>query len=97
MASVYILYSPSLDKYYVGATSLTLAERLERHLAHFYGQKFTSVAADWSEFFQIDCNSMTQALKIEKHIKRMKSRKFIENLKNHPEVVSKLLEKYTGQ
>jgi putative endonuclease len=96
MAIVYILYSRSLDKYYVGATSLTLAERLERHLAHFYGQKFTSAAADWSEFFQIECNSMTQALIIEKHIKRMKSRKYVENLKKYPEMVSKLLETCTG-
>ncbi|PXY38851.1 excinuclease ABC subunit C, partial [Flavobacterium cheongpyeongense] len=35
-----------------------------------------------------------QALAIEKHIKDMKSKIYIENLLRYPEVINKLLEKY---
>jgi len=35
-----------------------------------------------------------QARKIEKQIKRMKSKKYIENLKKYPDIVKKLIEKY---
>jgi putative endonuclease len=33
-------------------------------------------------------------IEIEKHIKRMKSRVYIENLKKYPDVINRLKEKY---
>ncbi|ACU07032.1 hypothetical protein FIC_00574 [Flavobacteriaceae bacterium 3519-10] len=41
----YILYSKSLDRYYVGHTGENLDERLRKHLSHHHG--FTSRAKDW--------------------------------------------------
>ena len=49
---------------------------------------------DWNLFLIIDCESKSQALQIEKHIKKMKSKTYIENLAKYPEMVIKLKEKY---
>ena len=92
---VYILYSQNADKYYVGSTRIDPAIRLERHLEEYYGKlKFTKSANDWRLFFTIDCQSYSQALKIEKHIKQMKSRTYLNNLTKYPEISLKLLEKF---
>ena len=91
--SVYIIYSNKLDKYYIGET-IDVVERLVQHNQGYFAKSFTSKTNDWSLFLRIDCDSRVQARKIESHIKRMKSRKYIENLKSYPEMISKLKEKY---
>jgi len=48
-------------------------------------QKFTAKADDWNLFFSLECRDISHAKQIEKHIKKMKSRKYIENLKSYPE------------
>jgi len=91
----YILYSKKLDKFYIGSTSVETNIRLLRHLKKYYGNaKFTAKSDDWILFFDIKCNSFQQAQKIEKHIKLMKSKKYIHNLKKYPEISAKILEKY---
>jgi putative endonuclease len=91
----YILYSPKADKYYIGSTRIDPNTRLERHLEEYYGNsKFTIQANDWLLFHTIECHSFSQALKIEKHIKRMKSKIYLQNLLKYPEISIKLLEKY---
>ena len=67
---VYIIYSINLDKYYVGETS-DFRNRLEEHRIGFYKNSFTSKAKDWELFFKLNCKSKSQAIKIEKQIKRM--------------------------
>jgi len=65
----YILYSASLDRFYTGATSNSVNDRLNLHLSEFYGNnKFTYAAKDWSIFLEIPCSSYKQAISIEKHI-----------------------------
>ena len=92
---IYILYSNQLDKFYVGATRLNPTLRKERHLEEYYGRsKFTVKAKDWILYFEIECSTLSQALKIENHIKRMKSKTYIRNLLKYPEMVEKLLDKY---
>ena len=90
---VYIIYSKNLNKYYVGETS-DLQKRLEEHKSGFYVNSYTSKAQDWILFFQIDCEHKAQALNIEKHIKKMKSRNYLINLKTYPEIGIKLKERY---
>jgi len=91
----YILYSKKLDRFYIGSTSVETTHRLQRHLAKYYGnEKFTAKTNDWVLFFEIKCSSFSQAQKIEKHIKLMKSKKYIQNLKKYPEITLNLLEKY---
>jgi len=91
----YLLYSKSLDRFYIGSTTLLPAERLENHLKEYYGKtKFTAKAKDWELFYSIQCASKTQAANIEQHIKKMKSKVFNKNLKKYPEIAVKLLERY---
>ena len=94
MASVYILHSPSADKYYIGFTTLLVEERLDRHLKEYYQNKFTAAYADWMLFIEINCETNEQARKIEAHIKKMKSKVYIKNLMKYPDMIEKLLQKY---
>ena len=91
----YILFSRSLDRYYIGSTRLSVENRLRQHLSKIYGKnKFTAKADDWDIFLELKCSSEKQARDIEKHIKSMKSKKYIENLKVYPEIIEKLKSKY---
>jgi putative endonuclease len=92
MPIVYILHSQKLNRFYIGYTS-DLDTRLAFH-KNASSHKFTAKADDWTLFFTINCESKSQALAIEKHIKAMKSKVYIENLKKYPEMIIKLLEKY---
>ncbi|MBF04195.1 MAG: excinuclease ABC subunit C [Flavobacterium sp.] len=93
MNIVYILYSKKLNRYYIGYTS-DFDLRLEFH-KNTTTRKFTYNATDWILFLKIDCATKKQALSIEKHIKNMKSKTYIQNLLQYPEIIQKLLEKYT--
>ena len=71
--SVYILYSKILNKFYIGQTH-DLNERIFMHIEKQFEDSFTAKANDWELFHSITCKSRTQAMKIESHIKKMKSR-----------------------
>jgi putative endonuclease len=90
---VYILHSNKLNRYYIGYTA-DFETRLDFHLNSKEQRKFTHNANDWTSFLKIECKSKTQALAIEKHIKKMKSKVYIENLLIYPEILNILLEKY---
>ena len=90
----YILYSKSINRYYVGYTS-DIEERIKLHnTGHFGGKSFTHKASDWEIFLLIACDSIEKAVFFESTIKRMKSRKYIENLKKYPEMVEKILNEF---
>jgi len=78
MAFVYILFSTSLDKYYIGCTSSSLEERLRRHLSDHHG--FTAKAKDWRIVYSEHFPDKALALKREKEIKSWKSKGIIEKL-----------------
>ena len=83
-AYVYILYSSKLNRYYIGSTELAPEQRLELHLSKNYGySKYTAKADDWIVYESSICNNISTARKVERYIKRMKSRKFIESLKDN--------------
>ncbi len=92
----YILFSKTLDRFYVGSTILSPEARLERHLQKHYGQhKFTAKSNDWELFFSIVCSSEKQAQNIEKHIKSMKSKVYIQNLIKYPEITQRLIKRFS--
>ena len=93
MAAVYILYSQSLDKYYIGSC-IEVTERLDQHLSKIFPGAFTTKANDWVIFFSLIDLSYKQARSIESHIKNMKSKKYIQNLKRYPELSEKLINLY---
>jgi len=78
MATTYILYSESLDKFYIGSTRNSMEERLEKHLSYHNG--FTAKAKDWSVVFMESFEDYKQAALREKAMKAWKSRKMIEKL-----------------
>lgn len=92
--SVYILRSNKLDRFYIGFTT-DLSNRLIFHLTGEESRKFTAKAKDWKLFLHIEFSSKQQAMAIVKHIKKMKSAKYIHNLKRYPEIIDKLLLKYS--
>ncbi|WP_214112461.1 GIY-YIG nuclease family protein [Aequorivita echinoideorum] len=93
MASVYILYSKSADIFYTGSCA-DLSVRVRQHLDKVHTGSFTSRASDWILFYSIENLDRQQARKIELHIKAMKSRTYIENLRKYPEMVCRLVERF---
>ncbi|MEQ8583078.1 MAG: GIY-YIG nuclease family protein [Marinoscillum sp.] len=89
----YIIYSRSLNRFYIGETE-DIDLRIDQHNSGFYKHAFTTQTQDWELFHAIKCTDRKQARLIELHIKKMKSRKYIENLKKHPEISEKLKIKY---
>jgi putative endonuclease len=89
MASVYILYSQSLDKFYTGGCK-EIDARIAIHLSKYFPDAYTAKVNDWIVYFQINSLHYIQARKIEIHIKKMKSRKYIQNLKKYPDLPEKL-------
>jgi putative endonuclease len=94
MAAVYILISAKLDKYYVGSC-LDLKQRLLDHKDQIYQDSFTALTNDWELYFEMSALDGVVARKIEKHIKAMKSKRYIQNLKKYPEMRSKLLSRFS--
>jgi putative endonuclease len=75
MLFVYILYSASIDRYYVGHS-----ENVEQRLVfHLSGESpYTSRASDWKLVYCEEYSNKKEAVKRELAIKRKKSRKYIE-------------------
>ena len=74
---VYILYSQLKNRYYIGST----ADSEKRLLRHNAGATIsTKSGRPWKIVFTKEFETKTQALKFENYLKRMKSRKIIEDL-----------------
>ncbi len=93
MFFVYIFYSRQSDSFYIGQTT-DLSRRINEHNQHIFLKAETRKASDWKLFHKIECASRTQAILIERHIKRMKSKTYLKNLSKYPEMTENLLKKY---
>ena len=74
---VYILYSRTKDRYYIGSCS-DVEERLKRHNAG--ATSSTRNGRPWEMVYQENFENKTLALRRENYIKKMKSRDFIKGL-----------------
>ncbi|MCH5716218.1 GIY-YIG nuclease family protein [Niabella hibiscisoli] len=83
MHYVYILFSIATQKYYIGESAFP-ENRLAEHNTAKYAAASTRFTNDWVIVKLINCANRTNALKIERYIKSMKSRKFTEQLINDP-------------
>lgn len=72
---VYILYSKALKRYYTGYTSQKIEERLAYHLGNHSG--FTSRAKDWKLVWTEDVIDKSDALILERKIKKRGAARFI--------------------
>ncbi len=78
MYKTYIIYSPTLDKYYIGSTGDELEVRLGKHNSNHKG--FTGGKGDWIVKYSESFQDKTMAQKREREIKNWKSRKMVEKL-----------------
>ncbi|PKD43290.1 GIY-YIG nuclease family protein [Rhodohalobacter barkolensis] len=69
---VYILYSVSVNRYYVGQMS-NLEDRLKRH--NQGRSKYTKPCIPWTLKYKERFESRSEVMKIEERIKSLKSRK----------------------
>jgi len=74
---VYIIYSQSRDKYYIGY-SRDPSERLDKH--NFGATPSTRTGRPWKLVYKEEYSNKHDAIIRESTIKKMKSRKFIESL-----------------
>ena len=93
MAAVYILYSEQIGQFYIGSCK-NLAGRISEHNNNKFARSFTRRANDWKLYYSMEDLTSKQAKQIENHIKRMKSKKYILNLKKYSEIGEKLYDKY---
>ena len=75
----YIIYSKTLDKFYIGESE-NPNQRLQLHNEHYFKKAFTKSANDWALKLVFECEDKSKAQKLERFVKRMKSRKFIEKI-----------------
>ena len=90
MHFLYILYSKSINKYYVGET-VDVENRLQAHNQHKYRKGYTKAAEDWKIALKLELESKENALYIERFIKKMKSKKFIEKAIQNPLILQDIL------
>jgi putative endonuclease len=78
MYHVYILFSPTRNRFYIGSTGDDLKERIRRHNSNHKG--FTGSTPDWVLKYSESFPDKSAPLKREREIKSWKSRKMIEKL-----------------
>ena len=88
MFNCYILYSSSLDQYYIGHTGEGLHERLRKHLPNHKG--FTAKLKDWiivySELFEKKSVAYQRELQIKSWKSKIGIKKVIAtNMAEHPD------------
>jgi len=76
--TTYILFSESMNKYYVGFTGDDTTSRIKKHNTNHKG--FTGGIGDWKLVYLEHYSEKSDAMKREKQIKNWKSRKAIESL-----------------
>ena len=78
MYTVYILYSASKSKYYIGFTGDVMSERLRKHNSNHKG--FTGSNPDWQIVHTENYDGKLDAIRREKTIKAWKSKVMIQKL-----------------
>ncbi|PPK85472.1 putative endonuclease [Neolewinella xylanilytica] len=94
MFYVYILYSERIHRCYIGSTALAPKERLQQHNSVDKSTPFTAKGQPWMLVSSMVCTTRLQALRVERHIKRMKSKVYIQNLVTYFEMREKLIARY---
>ena len=77
MPYTYILYSQKLNKYYVGACTNMQRRLYEHNIGH---STFTKTGMPWELKYTKEFALLPEAKQFELKIKKMKSRKYIEQL-----------------
>ena len=78
MFTVYIIYSSVIDKFYTGQTQ-DIERRLEEH--NRGKTSFSAKGMPWTLVFSKECSSRSEALKLEKLIKKRGAARFLNDNK----------------
>ena len=92
MFYVYILFSEKLQKFYIGQT-----DNLELRIASHNSQNnpnWTNSGKPWSLYLDIPCKTRLSATRLEKFIKRQKSKAFIISLKMDELILKSICKKH---
>jgi putative endonuclease len=92
MHHLYILYSKSGNKFYFGETH-NIDERIIKHNQHSYSDSFTKIANDWELVLLFNCTNREEAIFLEKFIKKMKSKIFIEKIISNHAILEDIISK----
>ncbi|MCV9929360.1 GIY-YIG nuclease family protein [Flavobacterium sp. LS1R49] len=92
MHYLYIIYSDSCQKFYIGETN-DIDNRISKHQKHFYSNSFTKVADDWKIVLTFNCVDKKEAIYLEQFIKRMKSKVFNNKIIADPSILKDILSK----
>ena len=92
--TTYILYSKTIDRFYIGYSS-NFPERLQYHNNPEKYRIWTKRGIPWEVFLTIDELEKSVSRKLELHLKRMESKKYIKHLKANPQLVKDLLTRMT--
>jgi putative endonuclease len=92
MHYLYIIYSDSSQKFYIGETN-NMEDRVSKHQNHFYSNSFTKIADDWRIVLTFNCIDKEEAIYLENFIKRMKSKTFNNKIINDPSILKDILSK----
>jgi putative endonuclease len=79
MYFIYILYSKKLDRYYVGTTD-DVVKRLSEHNSGLYDRSFTAKGIPWDLRLSFECETSEKAYFLERFLKGMNSRIFLEKV-----------------
>ena len=93
MYYVYIIYSKTIDRYYIGQTE-NIDERLEQHNTGYFLHSYTSKTKDWEIVLSMKCSSRKQSVNIESYIKSMKSRRFINDIIQNQQRVTEIIDRF---
>jgi putative endonuclease len=89
---LYIIYSQAIDRFYIGQSPDAI-HRLSQHNSHYFKKGFTKAAKDWKIVLSKKCDTQDQAVFLERFIKRMKSKKFIQKIINDNSILEDILYK----
>ena len=72
---------------------LMTLKRILEHNQYKYANSFSKIANDWTLALAFECNDRSEALFLERFVKKMKSKIFIEKIIRNPEILSDILSK----
>ena len=75
--TTYILYSGQINKFYIGSTSMSVSDRLQRHNTNHKG--YTGQTNDWLVVFSKEFSNVSDSRRLESRIKKRGAKRFIED------------------
>ena len=93
MHYIYILYSAKFDKYYVGQTDDVQRRLLEHN--ELSQTSFTVRYRPWAIALSLEVTDRSTALRVERYIKKQKSKRYIQKLISSKDHQERLLARFS--